>query len=367
MKRYFALLLVLCLFLSACGSNAQPSAPTTVPQTTAPTAEPTTEPSEETTVPTEPPVLYRHPLTGEPLDEPYNRRAVAVSIGNTRAALPQHGISQADVFFEIEAEGDITRFLAVFTDLENVSAIGPIRSARTFFNNVAAGYHAVIAHCGGSVRGIRGYYDLTGSKISGWEHFDEMTYGTKYYYRDLDRYNNQDYAWEHCLFTSGEKMLMALADQEYQTGEAWDLGFAFDKEAAVSGESANTVTVSFLGGKTSEFTYEADRAVYSIRQYGRDLIDGTTGEQLTFKNVLMLYADQSKKSDGYYVRSYYDLIGEGEGYYALDGKIVKIKWSREDVKEPFVYTLEDGTVIELGVGKTYIGIASPKSDPIAYQ
>ena len=367
MKRFFALLLVMCLFLSACGSNVQPPVTTTAPQTTAPTTEPTTEPTEETTVPTEPPVLYRHPLTGEPLDEPYNRRAVAVSIGNTRAALPQHGISQADVFFEIEAEGDITRFLVVITDLENTGAIGPIRSARTFFNNAAAAYNAVIAHCGGSDRGIKGYYDLTGSKIENWEHFDEMTYGTKYYYRDLDRYNYQNYAWEHCLYTNGENMLKALADQEYQTGEAWDLGFVFNEEAALEGESASSITVSFLGGKTSDFTYEADRGVYSIRQYDRDLIDGTTGEQLTFKNVLVLYADQTKKSDRWYVRSYYDLIGEGEGYYAVDGKIVKIKWSREDVKEPFVYTYEDGTVIELGVGKTYIGIASPKSDPIEYK
>ena len=60
-------------------------------------------------------------------------------------------------------------------------------------------------------------------------------------------------------------------------------------------------------------------------------------------------------------------IGEGEGYFAVDGKMVKIKWSREDVKKPFVYTLEDGSAVEFGVGKTYIGIADPDSDPIKYE
>lgn len=364
MKRLFAFSLVICLLLCGCGNKDADSTTGAAENTTAP--QETTVP-EETTVVTEPPVLYRHPLTGEPLDEPFTSRPVAVSIGNTTAALPQHGISEADVFFEIEAEGDITRFLAIFTDLSNVATIGPIRSARTFFNNAAAAYNAVIAHCGGSVRGIRGYYDLTGSKIDQWEHLDQFTYGSKYFFRDMDRYNNQGYAWEHCLFTTGESMMQALSDQDYQTEEAWDLGFAFTDEAATEGESATAVTVSFLGGKTSDFAYDATSGLYSIRQYNRDLIDGTTGEQLTFKNVLVLYADQSKKHDGYYVRSYYDLIGEGEGYFAVDGRIVKIKWTRESVKEPFVYTLEDGTLLELGVGKTYIAIADPDSDPIAYQ
>ena len=364
MKRLIAFSLLLCLLLCGCGNKEV--AGTTGATTTAPT-ETTTLPTEETTVPTKPPVLYRHPLTGEPLDQPFTGRPVAVSIGNTKAALPQHGISEADIFFEIEAEGGITRFLPIFTDLRNVASIGPIRSARTFFNNVAAAYNAPIAHCGGSVRGIQGYYDLTGSKISSWAHIDEFTYGSKYFHRDLDRYNYQDYAWEHCLFTTGEDMMAALSALKYQTDEAWDLGFTFTDEVATEGENATKITVSFLGGKTSSLVYDETSGLYAISQYDRELIDGTTGQQLTFKNVLVLYADQTKKHDGSYVRSYYDLIGEGEGYFAMDGKMVKINWSREDVKKPFVYTLKDGSSLELGVGKSYIGIADPDSDPIKYE
>lgn len=360
MKRLLILMLTICLLLCGCGKDDIPIVTLPSTQATEATTEPTTEP-------TEPPVLYRHPLTGAPLDEPFTGRAVAVSIGNTKSALPQHGISEADLFYEIEAEGGITRFLTVFTDLDRVGSIGPVRSARTFFNNVAAAWNAPLAHCGGSDRGITGYYDLTGNKIPDWDHIDEFSYGTKYYFRDRDRYNNQGYAWEHCLFTSGEKMSAALNDLKFLTGEEVDYGLQFDDEAAVTGEAANEITVSFLGSKTSTLTYDAATGLYDIVQYDRDLIDGTTGEQLSFKNVFVLYATQKKERDRWYVRSYYELIGEGEGYYALDGKIVKIKWSREDVKKPFVYTLEDGTPITLGVGKSYVAISSTKSEPISYK
>ena len=79
----------------------------------------------------------------------------------------------------------------------------------------------------------------------------------------------------------------------------------------------------------------------------------------------MLYAKQEKQRDTGYVRSYYELIGSGDGYFAVNGKIVKIKWTREDVKKPFVYTYEDGTPVTLGVGKSYVAISSTKSDPIS--
>ena len=382
MKRYLAFLLLLCLVLTGCKTKKPNPTPTASPSD-APTTqatetpaqpeetEPPTEP-EDTEPPTEPStqpsvVLYRHPLTGVPLDAPYTGRPVAFSVGNTIAALPQHGISQADLFFEIEAEGDITRFLAVITDLEAVPAIGPIRSARTFFNSVAAACNAPISHCGGSNRGILGYHDLYGSKISGWEHFDQFTYGDKYYHRDMDRYNYQGYAWEHCLFTTGEKMLKALADQKYQSSEPWDLGLHFADDAKVEGDAATSLSVYFRGGKRSDFAYDATTGLYSIRQYDRELIDGNTNKQLTFRNLFVLYAEQTKKKGGSYVRSYYDLLGEGEGYFAADGKITKILWSREDVNSPFVFTYEDGTPVTLGVGQSYIAISATTSKPVTYK
>lgn len=366
MKRYLTLTLVLCLMLSlcACGGEASPTE-TTTEATTETTTEATAETTTEAT--TEAPVLYRHPLTGEPLDAPFTTRPVTVSIGNTKSALPQMGISHADVLYQIEAEGGITRFLPIFTDVAGIERIGPVRSARTFFNNVTASYDAVIAHCGGSVRGIKGYHDLTGSKIPSWDHIDQFANG-KYFYRDADR-KADGYALEHRLCITGDKLLEALEAKDYLTNEVIDYGYQFaeDDELVLSGETASEVTVTFLGDQTSTFTYDPETATYSMRQYDRDLIDGNTNEQLFFKNLLVLYTSQKKEHDGFYNRSYYDLIGEGEGYFAVNGQIVEITWTREELKEPFVYTLADGTPITLGVGKTYVGIASTKSEDIKYE
>ena len=81
MRRVFVSLLILALLLSGCAAQ---EAETTVPVETTVVTEPETEP---TTVPTEPPV-YRNPLNGEILEEPYTGRIFAHTITNTQDALP---------------------------------------------------------------------------------------------------------------------------------------------------------------------------------------------------------------------------------------------------------------------------------------
>lgn len=365
MKKLLTLLLVTCLLLCACGGKTEP-VPTTTAEPTV--AETTTEATTEATTaaPTEA-VIYRHPLTGEPLDAPFSGRPVAVSLGNTKSALPQTGISKADVFFEIEAEGDITRFLSVFTDYSDIKRIGPIRSARSFFNSAAASLDATIIHCGGSPRGISGYHDLTGSKISDWSHIDQM-YNGNYFYRDSAR-KSAGYAHEHTLFVTGEKLQAAMTDKKYTENTVTDYGYQFaeDADLQINGTTANKIVVTFLGTKTSTFEYDSATGLYAMSQYKQKLIDGDTNTQMTFKNLIVLYAKQTKKNEGYYTRSYYDLLTTGDGYFAVNGQIVPIKWSRNSLTDAFTYTLEDGTPITMGVGNCYVGISSTKSSEIKYE
>lgn len=354
MKQTLSILLCMCLLLTGCAGGGEETLPSTTETTAATTAATT-----ETTVETTSAVIeeIRHPLTGEPLAEGFTGRATAVVINNIQACLPQHGISNADIIFELETEGGITRLLAIFSDLTNVEKLGPVRSSRTYFNSISVSLDAPIIHCGGSNLGINGYHSDNGEKISNWEHINEQHNGS-YFYRDTAR-RNAGYALEHTLFTTGEKLLKGLSDKGYDTPyeEAVDFGFLFEDDLKLDGETATTVTASF-GSKTTTMTYDESSGLYKASQYKKDMVDGNTGDTLTFRNVLTLYTKQWKKYDGVYYRSYYTLIGSGEGHFACGGQIVPIKWSRESLREPFSFTLEDGTPLAFMPGTTYVGIMS---------
>lgn len=359
MKRVAVIVLTVCLLL-LCGCAPEYQAPDTPDQTGA-AADTTAEPSvAPTTEPTEPPVLYRHPLTGEPLDAPFTTRPVAVVINNLKKCLPQYGIAEADMMYEVETEGGITRFLAIYSDLSDVGSIGPVRSLRTFFSSIATSYDTPTIHCGGSVKGLQGMHDFN-NKLKNWEHIDERFNGD-YFYRDKER-RKQGYALEHTLFTTGELLTEGLAKKKlskvYDSEVSYGLQFA--DEVNLQGETANTVTVKFKGKKTTTLTLDTDTGLYKASQYKKDHVDGATGEVLSYRNVFVLRSPQKRSNDGYYVRSYYTLTGKGEGYFACDGQIVPITWSRKSVNDPFSYSLADGTPITLGVGKTYVAVIDTES------
>ena len=164
---------------------------------------------------------------------------------------------------------------------------------------------------------------------------------------------------EHTLFTTGEKLAAGMEELGFNpTGnEPFSYGYQFSEEVALDGQAANSIAFSFLGGKGTTMKYDAEAGVYKARQYGSDWIDGTTGESAAFRNVLIIHAEHTKFNTGSYIHSFYDLSGSGDGWFAVDGQIVPIKWFHEGVEGPFRFTLEDGTTpITLGIGSTYCAI-----------
>lgn len=384
MKRIFALVLAMSLLLCGCGaqqdqtqpSTTVPTTQTTTPATTEPTTEPTTAPTEETTepttepttTPTEPELLYQHPITGEALAEPMENRPVAVVINNTSVAQPLHGIGDADVLFEIMAEGGgtITRCLAVFSDIESAGAIGSIRSARTYLIDLARSYWAVLVHCGYSEYALE---ELNNTRYNTINEF----FNGSYFYRDQDRLN-AGYSREHTLFTTGPDLAAAIENRKFDMVNEGgsDYGMSFSEDLDLGGETANEVSLYFYkGGKCTTMTYDEAAGVYYGTQkwkrngeysYTQPLADANTGENVPYENVLILYSHTT--SDGY--RMFAQLTGEGTGYFACNGQIVPIIWKRDKLSQPFSYYLEDGTPLTQGVGKSYVAIIPTKS-PVEYK
>lgn len=376
MKRVFAVLLTLTLLLSGC--QAQPQQIETTQPTAGSAAQPTAEPTTEPTVPpttqpqteltTEPPLLYTNPLTGEPCAEPVTQRPVAVVINNIRQAQPLHGISQAQILYEITAEGGgtITRLLGIFTDVSEVEKVGSIRSARTYLIDLARAHNAILVHCGGSE------YAYSELQSSGWARLDQ-TYNGSYFYRDTAR-KNAGYATEHTLFANGAKLMEGILSKNYTMTDDRQTNVSFTEDAApANGEAAATVTLQFSsGGKQTVMTYDETEGVYKGEQRFRNsqgkltitepLADANTGETVGYENLIVLRVRTT--TDGY--RMFTDQVGSGEGWFACGGRIVPILWSRESTDSQFVYTLTDGTPLTLGIGKTYVGILS-NSAPFSYE
>lgn len=138
------LALALSVGLTACSSK-----PPEEPES------PESQPSVSVVAPVKPepePVLpYVNPLTGEGCAQDIaQKRPVAVMLNNLKKALPQLGVSQADIIYEAPAEGGITRMLAVFQSVEEVGNIGSVRSARDYYVSLAMGHDALYLHAGGS-------------------------------------------------------------------------------------------------------------------------------------------------------------------------------------------------------------------------
>ena len=373
MRRLIPILLCLCLLLCACSSEPeQPATETTAAPTTeatVPTTEETVPPTTEETVPptTEAVVLYRHPLTGEPLTEPFTTRPVGVVTNNIGAAQPLMGVGSADMLFEHIAEGggSITRYLAIYTDLENAGVVGSIRSARTYLVDLARNFNAPIVHCGAS---RYAQTDINKTKYASYNQF----YYPEYFYRDQERLD-AGYSSEHTMMIAGADLRKGLEESGFDMQAAADAyyGFQFSDDVQLDGESAQEITFRFFSesGKQTVMSYDANEGVYYGTQkwYKKqtEIADGNTGKAVPFKNVLILSVNVRYAEDGKHMKT--NMTGEGTGYFACNGKYVPIKWYRASTAEPFTYTFEDGSPVTFGVGKTYVAMHPTKSPAASFE
>lgn len=293
-----------------------------------------------------------------------NNRPVAVMLNNLKAAQPQLGVSRADIIYEVPAEGGITRMLGVYQTLEGVGNLGSIRSSRSYYLELALGLDALYVHAGGSPGAYR--------DIPAWgvDNLDGVRGGedAKIFWRDQERRKTKGY--EHSLLTSGEKIQEYLDTgrlrTEHKEGYVYPQAFVADGTPA-GGSPAEHVRVLFSAYKTGTFDYDAGTGKYLVGQYGAEYVDGATGEQVAVTNLLVLETNISVISGDTEGRLTVRLTGEGAGTFFCGGKSVPIQWSKADRNSPFVYTLEDGKLLALGRGNSYVCIISPKTSSVTFE
>ena len=369
-KRLLPLCLALLLALSSCGDKtadvtpAPPEQPKLPVRTEAPSPTPT--PSSE---PELEPAGPLNPLTGLPMGEEWvGRRPVAIMLNNLKEAQPQLGQSQADIIYEALEEGGITRMMGVYQSLDGVGMIGSIRSARTYYLELALGHDAVFIHAGGSDEPK--YEDAYGM-IKAWGvtsldgvrgPYMSTTVEGGLMWRDPDRKRNNGSV--HSVVTTGAQIMKLFPTysfrQEHEDGYVYEMAFAEDGTPQ-GGAAADVISVPFSNYKTGKFTYDPESGLYMIEEYGKPYKDGNTGEQVGVTNVVVLRAEHRNTGDSYgHIKI--NLDGGGTGYFACGGKVIDLLWSKERPGGQFHYTDLDGNPIVFGQGKTYVNIVPTDSN-----
>lgn len=312
--------------------------------------EPTTTTEPTTIITTEPPVIYRNPLTGE---GGYNEsllgnRPVMVVVENHPQARPQWGLTSSDIVFEMVAEGGITRMILMFADSSRLpDKIGPVRSARHYFLDLAEGYDAIFTHFGQSPYAKQQLANHDIDNINGYV-------DGSYFSRDKSR--NVDS--EHTAYTTKEWVLKAIENKEYRTTlkDGYDNAFSFnvDGNRVLADGSCVTATVSFSSSFTYTLNYDKQENVYYSSLNGNPFVS-SDGTQQNFQNIVILYTDISAISGDAKNRVDFDL-SEGHGTYISNGSYEAIKWEKGSSTDMLKLYDTEGEELKLNTGRTYIAI-----------
>jgi hypothetical protein len=301
----------------------------------------TDAPSSSTTVP---PVA---PLTGLLQPDPARRArpALIVKIDNVAGARPQAGITKADVVFEEEVEGGLTRLAAVFQSTD-ADPVGPVRSTRTSdIDIVSLLNHPLYAFSGGNSQFVA---EINASGIV----------DVGYVARPHDYYFGRGSA-PHNLYTR-TSALYASAPPGGGTPPAI---FSFRPlGAAPLSASATPATRASFGWPASSaaWTWDVASQTWKRTQDRTPDVD-QSGQQVAVPNVVIqsvtYVADGVAGGEGVNPPPTIPkavLVGQGEAWVLTGGKVIKGQWSRPSPGVATQYTDATGAPIPLAPGQSWV-------------
>ncbi|MFD2671875.1 DUF3048 domain-containing protein [Marinicrinis sediminis] len=346
MKRTGSVMLVLSLLVSACGKGEPDSAAQETPNQNQMEV---TEENDVQQEPVEEPELvypYTAPLTGKGLDEELTTRPISIMVENSPAARPQSGLHQADLVYEVLAEGEITRFIATYQS-EEAEIIGPVRSIRPYFVELADSLDSVIVHAGWSQEAMNEMVKR------GVNHLDAVYGDHPYYWRSQDR------RAPHNLYTKTEQILEGAEDRGFR--KEWEQVAATYRDAqdTSQGSPATRVNMDYIAGYEVGYTYNEELEVYERIMAGKPHVDRETGTRLKAHNLLIVRAPH--RITDQVGRREVDVMGPGEGYMLQQGQMKEITWEN---RGGMIRAYENGVEVPWIPGKTWIQIVPMASNVV---
>jgi len=291
-------------------------------------------------------------------------RPLAVVIENHFESWPQTGIAEANLVYEFLTEGGVTRFLALYDQSSKIEKIGPVRSCRPYFLNIAEEFQALHTHIGGSPECL----DLIKKR-----RFDVF---------DLDEYTKTDYFWRasdrdapHNVYTSIDLMAEYLKDKEIPNEyifESWkyygDSYETTDKKIQVL-ESPPEPTASKISIDFSTYTYNVEwiynkESYEYIRYLTGDPQKDSSGSEIRARNIVIQRVKaRVLDSKG---RLSLAMQGRGDALIFQDGQVIEGHWKKSTPKERTRFYSANGEEIEFNRGITWVEVV-PTDREVSYE
>jgi DUF3048 family protein len=338
------------LLLSACQGQTPapaPLAPTAETLAPTPQPEPTLAPPTPAPAPTLVPTPTGVPAVANALKLDAN--PFAVMIDNIAEARPHFGLGSADVVYEAPAEAGIPRLMPMYLrEGGQADRIGPVRSTRHYFVELANEYRAPLTHIGASPQG----FDMLAE--TGLPDVDEAR-GDGGFMRDPHR------AAPHNAFVSTTSIRDVLQQRRLQTtASTGPLKFGDFKD----GQSpATSIRINYPGGErySVEYTYDASTKTYPRAMDGQPHKDGATGEQYAARSIVIQYVDVEPIPGDPALRVNVTLVGGGKGLVIADGTQVPVTWTKSSLQEPTIFKREDGSPFNVPLGQVWFQVVPLES------
>ena len=304
----------------------------------------------------------RNPLTGEVVDDPsvLRRRPIAVKISNfpPNYVRPQSGLSQADLAFEHETEGPITRITAVIYS-QTPPDMGPIRSGRLIDLEIPVMYDAAFAYSGSSI-GVS-------QKLQASSFVNRiLRTNAPGYYR-----TGEDKPYEHTLYGDPSLWWQELENRGENRPPNFSNYMPFSEEPPAGGTPASHININHRERAIIDWYYDEENGRYWRSSDGEEHVDENTGERLSTANVVVVFAQHITNYnicetviDGtchaYSVEV--QIWGEGPALLFRDGRQYEATWRREQPQHMLTFYDTDGNPLPLKIGNTWFQMV-----PIRYQ
>jgi hypothetical protein len=322
-----------------------------------------------------------NPLTGQPYpdDAAKNRRNLIVKVSNyTWVVRPQAGLSDADIVWEYEVEGGVTRFAAIYRS-HGATHVGSVRSGRLLDLELVPMYNALLAYSGSNdnikdmiLKGS--CFNKTGSRVPCTGAATDNA-APKWFYQAITpqfgdncppfcRFPKPGLAFEHTLFANTYQ-IWDLADKRNVDQGYSAKGFAFTDLPDSGAKTAADIYITYYNKDQDErWQYNDTDHKYYRWNLGIPHVDANNGMQLTANNVVIIEANHKDRPDIYESETFkspaveIQLWGQGRAWLFRDGNWYQGTWVRSsrDKTGFFLYAADGKTPMHLKPGNTWIEV-----------